>query len=302
MNTRSQTGDSAAGTRPSSALLALAVSTLAMSIVPAAQAEITAYAVSRTISDTQTSNAQPTTPDFWGLVALAITDVPNEIVSASVSFTRPPPISYDLAEATPTLHQYYSPFYTDETPFLADYPATTYTLTADRGTGPETGDVFIPEDLYCEAIPYFTGDTYDRLQNYDVSQSFTLNFNGFTPNPGTNVASIHLSVVEDVTPSPVLSIALNPSDTSFVIPAGTLAAGTSYSIGLSYINVLETPNAGFGGNATSGAEFWRSTTAYFTTLPAVQPCCRGDFNGDGQFNALDIQDIVDALLAGETCP
>lgn len=33
-----------------------------------------------------------------------------------------------------------------------------------------------------------------------------------------------------------------------------------------------------------------------------QPCCRGDFNNDQQFNALDIQGFVDALIAAESCP
>lgn len=32
------------------------------------------------------------------------------------------------------------------------------------------------------------------------------------------------------------------------------------------------------------------------------PPCQGDFNNDSQFNAADIQAIVDALLAGDTCP
>ncbi|MCK6455710.1 MAG: thrombospondin type 3 repeat-containing protein [Phycisphaerae bacterium] len=38
------------------------------------------------------------------------------------------------------------------------------------------------------------------------------------------------------------------------------------------------------------------------TCEAAPTCCRGDFNQDGRFDALDIQDIVDALLAGDTCP
>jgi hypothetical protein len=268
-----------------------------------ASADVTAYSVARTVSDTQDSNAQPTDPEFWAFRALVICDVPNEIVSSSVSFNRPPVLSYDFGQSVPTLYEYSSPFYTSDPSFLLDYPAVTYTITADLGAGPETGDVVLPEDLYCEATPWFTGDTWDRLQAYDVTQAFTVEFNGFTPNPATNVAFIYLSVVEDLSESgAVISVSLNPSETSFEIPANTLIAGTGYSIGLTYLNVLETPNAGFGGNATSGAEFYRSSTAYFTTLPAVAPCCRGDFNNDNQFNTLDIQGFVDALLAGETCP
>ncbi len=264
-------------------------------------ADIVSYAASRTVTYTQSSNAQPTTPEFWGFGALVITDVPNEIVSADVSFNRPPVTSYNFYQAIETLHQYFSPFYTGESAFLADYPATIYTVTADIGGGPTTGDVFLPEDLYCADIPHFTGDTYDRLQNYDTTQSFTVDINGFTPNPGTNVAYIIASVVDHSQPGAVLSITLDPSDTSFEISAGLLSPGTSYSIGISYLNVVDTPNAGFG-SASSGAEFWRSTTAYFTTLEEMTPCCRGDFNNDSEFNALDIQGFVDALLMNETCP
>lgn len=38
------------------------------------------------------------------------------------------------------------------------------------------------------------------------------------------------------------------------------------------------------------------------TVSCGPPWCRGDFNGDGAFNALDTQEFVDALLGGETCP
>ncbi len=279
----------------------LAICLAASLLAAAARADVTEYAVSRTISTTQDSNAQPTTFEFWHFIALVITDVPNEVVSATVSFDRPPVLSYDLFQAIATAYQYLSPFYTGDPAFLLDYPATTYTLTVDRGAGPETGDVFLPADLFCEAIPFFTGDTYDRLQNYDVTQPMTLTFNGFTLNPSTDVGAIQLSVVQDNTPGAVISVSLDPSETTFEIPADTLVAGAGYSIGLNYYNVVLTPNAGFNG-ATSGAEFHRSTTAYFTTLDTPKPCCRGDFNNDNQFNALDIQGFVDALLVAETCP
>lgn len=37
-------------------------------------------------------------------------------------------------------------------------------------------------------------------------------------------------------------------------------------------------------------------------LSVQAPSCRGDFNNDDHFDALDIQPIIDALLANETCP
>lgn len=269
--------------------------------VAAASAAVTDYAVSRTVSTTQTSNAPPAGPETWHLLALVVTDVPDEVVTATVDFTRPPATSYGLSQAIATLYQYNSAFYPSEAAFLADYPVTSYTLTVDLGAGPATGSVSLPQDLYCADIPYFTGDTYDRLQNYDVSQPFTLNFNGFTINPGTTVGAIQLVVVEDNGPSAVISVSLDPSETSYEIPAGTLNPASSYSIGLTYFNVLLTPNAGFG-TATSGAEYYRSTTAYFTTRPSTPDCCRGDMNNDNVIDGDDVQGFVDALLAGQPCP
>src|SRR6185295_8601956 len=147
---------------------------------------------------------------------------------------------------------------------LADFPETTYTLTVDRGMGLESGDVFVPADLYCPEIPHFTGDTYTRLQGYDASQAFTVTINGFTLAPGTNVGFCNVAVVEEGVGGVFVAV-LEPTDTSFEIPAGTLQPGTNYSISIDYIDVVRTENAGFGA-ATSEAEYFRSTTSYFTTV------------------------------------
>lgn len=60
---------------------------------------------------------------------------------------------------------------------------------------------------------------------------------------------------------------------------------------------------------TGGSQYLIRVGGFQTAVGAVNmtvacgpPWCRGDFNNDGAFNALDIQDIVDALLAGESCP
>ena len=50
----------------------------------------------------------------------------------------------------------------------------------------------------------------------------------------------------------------------------------------------------------NGANSGVSRPAVLCVSPS--PPCRGDFNEDSQFNAADIQAIVDALLAGESCP
>ena len=137
-----------------------------------ASADVFVYGVGRSVTYTQTSVAQPIAPEYWGFSAVVYADVEWEVLSGEVSFDQPPPVSYPLIIAHPNLSSYYSMFYTDEPSHLADYPATTYTLSIDRGGGPESADVYLAADLYCPEVPYFTGDTYDRMQSIDPSVAF----------------------------------------------------------------------------------------------------------------------------------
>jgi hypothetical protein len=219
-------------------------------------------------------------PESWLFNASLYYSVADEVSSASVSFEVPPEVSHELNQATETFHIYYSSFYGSQTELDAEYPSTTYTFTVERGAGPETAEVFLPTDLYCPEIPFFTGDTYDRLQSYDPALPFDVFFNGFALPPGANVAVTYGAVADEVTGS-VLSVALNPEDTFFQVPAGTLQPGRNYNIGISYLSAAQASSAGFG-NAASNAAFSRGTAVYFTTLSAP-----GDCDGDGDVDLSD---------------
>src|SRR6185436_18084160 len=132
----------------------------------------------------------------------------------------------------------------------------------------QSGSVSVPEDLFCPAVPYFTGDTYDRLQNLDTTQTFSGAINGFTPAPGTDTASSSITLIRGtgVDAVTVLTLNLLPGDTAFEIPAGLLEPDAFHSIGVSYVNSATSPNAGFG-TATSSADYIRGTGAYFYTRP-----------------------------------
>ncbi|MEW6251530.1 MAG: hypothetical protein AB1716_12855 [Planctomycetota bacterium] len=259
------------------------------------QADIHSYAVSKSVGYTQTSNAQPTTPDNWLLTAQLYYSEPNEVLTATLSFNRPPPVTFDFYRANSTNHLYYSTFYTSEAALDLDYPSTTYTVTLDRGGGPETGDVFLPVGLYCPEIPYFTGDTYDRLQHYDPALAFDGTINGFTLAPGTNYGYTSVAIAEPGVGG-VWSISLTPEATAFQIPPGVLQPGRYYDIGVAYVDMVQTQNAGFGA-ATSSAEFQRGTSFAFTTLPF----CRGDCNCDGVVDFGDINSFVAVLGGGTPC-
>lgn len=252
---------------------------------PIASADIYYYAVSRSVTYTQTSNAQPSIPEFWSLTAVLFPTVPGEVLSGTLAYNVPPPVSYPLVIAD-HISQYSSAFYTDQAQFLLDFPATTYTLAVDRGSGIESGDVFVPEDLFCPEIPYLTGDTFDRLQNYNSSLAFDGGINGFTLAAGTDVGSNSVTVVEQGVPNTAWQAVLQPGDTAFQIPAGVLLPSTNYSISVVYNNGVQVANGGFGA-ATSEAQFQRGTSALFTTLSDAVPC-PGDVNGDGVVDLTDL--------------
>lgn len=254
------------GARRALALLASA------GLAAVASADVVLYAASRSVSYTQTSNAAPVTPDSWLFVAVAHSDLPDEILASDVLFVRPPMVQFPLYRATENSWFYYSTLYATEAELLADYPATTYTIQVDRGFGIESGDLDLPADGYCAEIPAFTGDTFDRLEYFDPSQDFVGTINGFTPYPGTNAAAIAVVVTQNGFAGPVWQAELLPSETAFTIPAGTLASGTGSAISIQYLNATLVQGAGFGGSAVSDVEYARGTAAAFVTIPH----CRAD--------------------------
>jgi hypothetical protein len=125
---------------------------------------------------------------------------------------------------------------------------------------------------------------------------FAVTINGFTLAPTTNEGSCSVVVIQDGVPGSIFSVDLQPVDTAIEIPAGTLQPATNYSIQVTYLNSLQTPNGGFG-TAESGVGFLRGTAAHFTTLPANVPNHLGDMNCDDAVTVADIPLFVQALLA-----
>jgi len=235
-----------------------------------ASADVGLYGGSRTVSYTQTSAAAPSSPDYWLFVALAYSTLSNEILSADVLFNHPPAVQLPLFQATSQTWLHYSSLYATEAELLSDYPETTYTIQADRGFGVESGDLALPAVGYCEEIPAFTSDTFDRLQFLDPSVDFVGTINGFTPFAGTNVAVTYVVVTQNGSGA-VWQAELQQSDTEFTIPGGTLAGGTGSRISIQYLNSTLTPGAGFAGSADSSVEYSRGTNAAFVTIPHCQP-------------------------------
>ncbi|MBL8877710.1 MAG: hypothetical protein JNG88_01215 [Phycisphaerales bacterium] len=269
---------------------------IAMQLSTAASGDVYHYAVAKSVGYTQISNDAPVAPDSWLLTAAIYYDIPNEVLSATLSWDAPPPVTDDMYQALDLAHQYYSPLFATEEELDRAYPATTYTLTIDRGAGPEAGDVFLTAGLYPPEIPAFTGDTYDRLQVIDPSQPFHGSLNTFDFTPGMTYGATYLSLVEEGVGG-VMTITMANTDVDFEIPAGLLQAEKAYSIGVMHLNGLEYPNAGFGGSSAF-VEYSRGTILYFNTPPA--PHAVGDMNCDGLVNNFDINPFVLALTDADT--
>lgn len=259
----------------SSARIAILAMTACASATLGTDCGIYLFEVDKNVSYTQTSNLAPTEPDAWYFHAGIFYDIPGAVTDASMSFNVPPPFIIDLFEAGTSSHQYYSAFYLTRGEMDAAYPSTMYTMTVDCGAGGGSAGVFLPADLFCAEVPHFTGDTFDRLQSYDPSLEFSVDVNGFTVHPGANVGALAVAVSQDMVGG-VFSLTLEPGQTRFEIPAGTLAPGVAHSISISYVCILHTPDAGFGG-ASSDAAFSRGTSINFVTLPGT-PACIADFD------------------------
>lgn len=262
-----------------------AVAIVVAQLATTASAEIYYCAVAKSVGYTQTSNAPPAEPSSWIFTAALDYYVADEVLSATITFDTPPVTTVDMYRAGETAQRYYSISYDNEAELDAAYPSTTYTFTADRGFGPEIADVFLPAGLYPPDTPYFTSDTYDRLQGMDPSLDFDGSVNAFEPALGATYAATYVSVVEEGMGA-VLIVGLTASDTAFQIPAGYLFPDTNYSIGVLQLDGVEYPATGID-DSTTYAEFSRGTVAYFRTM-SIAPPCFGDLDGDLDVDLTDL--------------
>ena len=263
-----------------------------------ASAGIEFYDIFYNIYYTQTAaDTAPGAPDLYAAACRVTADTFAEVSSATVTF----PDGVTIHEMTSTGSNefiWFAPAFSSAEAMLADEPLGVYrydVTTTDQVS--LEGQVVPAQTLWSQAVPYFTGSTFDRMTAVDSTQDLVLTFNTFSGTPGTNVSVLFLAAFDQDTGAFVgQSEPLDPAHGSVVIPGGTFEGGRRYGIYLYFSNRLELAHAGLGG-ATSIAGFDRVTHATLTTLPI----CRADFNDDGFMDIYDFTDFVTCFEGGD-CP
>ena len=242
----------------------------AASLATDARADITYFEVYKNVAYSQTSNAAPTTPlAYYGSAGIQFNN-PNDLTGAQVlsaSSNSPFTLSPDGNGSV----YFTSPAFTTKAEFDAYFPnGTPYAFYPTGGTysGQAAAVSGLATDAYASTVPYFTGNTYSALQNFNAAQSIDLTFNPFTPAVGINDPNIFIAITRVSDGALVYYTYGDNTLSSASVSANTLAAGTQYLLSIIYSSRITIENAGFNG-ASSIFAYDVRTDLRFTTGAAV---------------------------------
>ncbi len=229
-----------------------------------AHAEVNFFRLFKSQGYQQTSNAQPSTADtYGGTVDILYTNDPG-FTNAQVNSTSP--LSPMVLSPVPGAYSF-GQTYATSSELETNFPDNTiYAFGVSGGSlGNDAAALNTPANgLFASQVPYFNGTTYDQLQGMDASSSFNFTFDGYTAPGGANNPLTFFDIVRVSDGAVVYSDVGPNTQTSFLLPAGTLQAGTAYSVDLIYSSRFDAPNAGLGG-ATSEVGYDLRTNLNFTT-------------------------------------
>ncbi len=233
-----------------------------------ARAEIDFYRFFKTDFYQQTSTAQPVALDSAvGTVDILVSS-DTDFTAAQVTSTSP--LSPMTLSSPSSGSSAFSQTYPTTAARDTDFPAnTTYEYAITGGTlGTQTASLTTPaSDLFAAVVPYFTGTTYDQLQGMDSSNDFTFTINGYDAPVGGNNPLIFFTILRASDLQPTFSDTEPNTQTSFVVPGGTLEPGTAYIVDLDYSSRLDTANAGFGGATSEIGYDARTDLGFSTAVP-----------------------------------
>jgi PEP-CTERM motif len=207
-----------------------------LSLASPLHAGLTDVDLFKNIAYTQTSGAAPTTPAGFFASLRAFEQNAGDFSSVSVAY--PGPASPQALSPNGTEFIYQTPFLPTSVAMDAQYPFGTYTFQAN-GAVNETANIIYTTDAYTADIPALSAATFAALQGMNPANSFTFNFNSFTPNPSASVGLTFLTVFG--TP---FSASYPNSTTSVVMGANTLLPNTTYTYELDFSDRISGSDSG----------------------------------------------------------
>lgn len=243
-----------------------------LSVKQSAQADVTSYAVFKVANFHQVDTNQPAgldTPNAYYVGAqLFSTNGAEETTNAQME-VDPTGVTYPMpGSPVPLAFFYNSSYYPDDASMTADFPGGEYDFSINDGT--ETAPLYEPAtELFTSATPYFTGDTWSRLQHVNAARPLRLCWNQFVPAPGTDVAWIFVRILDPDFNYAYTTNFIAPDVTNICIPADTLAAGTPYQIQLLFSDRAANAGSGFNSDALATVGFDCLTYTSLITIPPL---------------------------------
>jgi hypothetical protein len=226
---------------------------------------ITGVDIFKNILYTQSSGASPTTPSLY----FADLELRSQTLGdfTDVSVTYPGPASpTSLPEVSPTFFSYGPPFGT-QAAMDAAIPFGAYDFAAtNSGTSfSQTATLNYSTDAFTSAIPALSAASFSALNGLNPTTALTVGFNSFTPNAAASEGFTFFSIFNG-SGTFFSDGFLAPNSTSLILPAGTLAANTTYLFELDFSDRINGTDPAISVPTLVGSDV--RTDGTFTTGPA----------------------------------
>jgi len=210
------------------------------------------------------NNVQPTVAEDYTFDALLFTTDAGDFSSVTLSGGLGGSFTQDG-----TVWERVGDFLTKPALDAAFPNSTAYQINTSGGTlGSFNENVPLATDRYPTQVPYLTGNTFDELSTFDVSQDLLLTWN-LPSSGGPQVTGAVIEIYEIPTDnSAFFTGLLSPGTTSILMPGGTLLPGSDYEFYIEFptgvLDVRDGFDTGFG---VTG--FNTATASFFTTAVSV---------------------------------
>ena len=183
---------------------------------------------------TQNSGAAPTTPSGY-FADVELTSIgSNDFNTVTATFPGASTPT-GIPQVSPTFFSY-GPAFTTLADTNAAVPFGAYEyLAVDSFTGDsESTTLNYTADAFGSAIPALSSATFNSLMGLNPDQSLEIDFNSFTPAVNASLGFTFFTITDGSGHVVFTDGFLDPSTTSFVLPANTLMANTTYNFELDF--------------------------------------------------------------------